>query len=155
MSMLQYFLDNSLVHYASQQPQDWQQAIRISCEALKRQGFVTDQYVDAVIDCVNEHGPYIVIAPGIAMPHAMSSNPGVLGTAISFTKFKKPVTFFDEKTGERPEAELFFTLAAQDSDTHLSNIQRLMELLMDEELIEKIKLTHTIEDFQALVASTR
>lgn len=153
--MLQYFYDHRLIHYSPKTPDTWQEAIRISCQALKEAHLVTDQYADAIIQCVEDNGPYIVIVPGIAMPHAMADNPGVLGTGISFTKFEDPVTFMDEKTGEKHQATLFFTLAAKNSDEHLKNIKNLMDLLMDEELVEQLKRTHSLKDYQQLLEESK
>ena len=149
--MLQYFYDHNLIYYPEKSPKDWEEAIKMSCHALKKQKIVTDQYVDAIIQSVKDNGPYIVIIPGVCMPHAMSNNPGVLGTGISFTKFKEPVTFIDEKDGQEHKAILFFTLAAKNSDEHLKNIQNLMDLLMNEEIVEKLKATQSIEDYKNLI----
>lgn len=149
--MLHYFYENHLVHYAKQTPATWEEAIRISCEALKAQQYITDQYVDAIIQSVKDNGPYIVIVPGIAMPHAMADNPGVLGTGISFTKFEQPINFLDHKTGEEHSASLFFTLAAKNSEEHLKNIQNLMDLLMNEDIVEKLKATHSLADYKQLL----
>ena len=49
---------------------DWQEAIRAGYRTLLEAGVVEDIYVQAVIDCVNKYGPYIVIVPDIAMPHS-------------------------------------------------------------------------------------
>lgn len=51
---------------------DWKDAIRRSAEQLVDQGYIEDRYVDAMIESVNEYGPYIVLSPGFAMPHAES-----------------------------------------------------------------------------------
>ncbi|KAA9297494.1 MULTISPECIES: PTS sugar transporter subunit IIA [Aerococcus] len=149
--MLKYFYEKGLINYPEDQPKDWEEAVRVSCDKLIEKNLITNDYVDAIVQSVKDNGPYIVIVPGIAMPHAQAENPGVLGTGISFTKYKEPVTFHDEKTGEDHYAELFFTLAAKDPDEHLQNIQNLMELLMDEDIVEKLKATNSIEDYKKLL----
>ncbi|KAA9219196.1 MULTISPECIES: PTS sugar transporter subunit IIA [Aerococcus] len=149
--MLKYFYDKGLINYPEKQPKDWEEAVRVSCDKLIEKNLITKDYVDAIVQSVKDNGPYIVIVPGIAMPHAQAENPGVLGTGISFTKYMKPVKFHDENTGEDHYAELFFTLAAKDPDEHLQNIQNLMELLMDEDIVEKLKETNSIEDYKKLL----
>ncbi|WP_311436622.1 PTS sugar transporter subunit IIA [Fannyhessea vaginae] len=149
--MLKYFYDNNLVYYAEKQPQDWKEAIRMSCKPLLDNHMIEPAYVDTIVQNVVDNGPYIVIVPGIAMPHALATAPGVLGTGIAFTKFEAPVTFYDPATKEEPQAQLFFTLAAKDSDEHLKNIQRLMDLLMDEEKVGQLKATHSLEDYKKLL----
>ena len=75
--MLRYFYDNNLVAISKKTPKDWEEAIRLSGEILKQNELITDQYVDQVINDVKEYGPYIVIVPGVAMPHssAKRTNP--------------------------------------------------------------------------------
>lgn len=96
--MLKYFYDNNLVYYAEKQPQDWKEAIRMSCKPLLDNHMIEPAYVDTIVQNVVDNGPYIVIVPGIAMPHALATAPGVLGTGIAFTKFEAPVTFYDPAT---------------------------------------------------------
>lgn len=47
-----------------------EEAIREAGEALCRAGACSPQYVQAMVDSYRELGPYFVIAPGLALPHA-------------------------------------------------------------------------------------
>ena len=67
----------------------WQDAIRQSYAPLLKDNTVESDYVEAVIECVNKYGPYIVIVPGIAMPHSTEGAVGCNGTAISFMKVEE------------------------------------------------------------------
>lgn len=149
--MLKYFKENSLVNYIAEQPNDWKEAIRLSCQQLVEQGYITEEYVEEIVENVVKFGPYIVIADQIAMPHAEGNSPGVKGTAIAFTKFPNEVIFHDAETGEDRPATLFFTLAAEDAEAHLNNITQLMDLLMEEENVEALLATRTLEDFDKLI----
>ena len=51
---------------------DWQEAIRKVGNLLVKDGAVEVRFTEAMIRVVNEFGPYIVVAPGIALPHARS-----------------------------------------------------------------------------------
>lgn len=150
--MLQYFKDKSLIHYVATVPDDWQTAIRLSCEGLVEQGYITADYVTEIVNNVIDNGPYIVIANQIAMPHALAESRNVLGTAISFTKFPAPIRFYDEKQHEEKVATLFFTLAAKDAASHLKNIQNLMDLLMNEEVVAALLETHSPADYDQVLA---
>lgn len=149
--MLNYFKENKLVRYAEEQPHDWQEAIRVASQSLIDNGFITVEYVDEIIQNVITNGPYIIIAEQIAMPHAAGDSPGVLGTGISFTKFPQEVLFKNEETDEIQPATLFFTLAAKDAESHLDNITRLMDLLMDEEKVEALMASSSLTDFDQLL----
>ena len=122
---------------------DWQEAIRAGYRTLLEAGVVEDIYVQAVIDCVNKYGPYIVIVPDIAMPHSTEGAKGCHGTAISFMKVEEPVDF--DKQDPDKKARLFFSLAAVDHEQHLHNIQ---DALMNEELVNALLEAHTVEELQ-------
>jgi len=49
---------------------DWQEAVRMGGELLVNAGFAKPSYIEAMVETVKQLGPYSVIAPGIAMPHA-------------------------------------------------------------------------------------
>ena len=80
--------------------ENWQDAIEKSCLPLVRTGCATPEYARRVIECVQEFGPYIVIVPGLAIPHSTKGAPGVRRTAIAFVKFEQPVRF-DEADREK------------------------------------------------------
>lgn len=147
--MLKYFFDNDLINYSDQEITDWRDAIAESCQLLLDKKIINQTYVDEIIRCVEEHGPYIVIVPEVAMPHSSEDSKGVFGTAISFTKMKRPIHF--ESDEEEKSAILFFTLAAKNAEEHMENIQNLSELLMTEGLIERLVTTNSIEDYQAVM----
>lgn len=81
--MLRYFLENDLLNITDKAPKDWEEAMRISGEVMKKKGLVTDQYIDQVIADVKEYGPYIVIVPGVAMPHSSAKNTSFNGDFAS------------------------------------------------------------------------
>lgn len=147
--MLRYFHDNDLVSICDKQPENWEDAIPISCENLIDKSIINDTYVEEVIAAVQTYGPYIVIVPGVAMPHSTAKSDGVFGTAIAFTKFKDKVYF--EAENEEKQAKLFFTLAAKNPDEHMTNIANLSDLLMTDGVIEALENIETMLDFENLL----
>ena len=87
----------------------WEDAIRASYQPLLKDGTVEDVYVKAVIECVNKYGPYIVIAPNIAMPHSTEGAVGCHGTAISFMKVKDEVDFYPDDPEKKSTLILLFS----------------------------------------------
>lgn len=124
----------------------WEDAIRSSYEPLLKEKIVEDVYVNAVIDCVNKYGPYIVIVPGIAMPHSTEGAAGCNGTAVSFMKVDESVDFDPEDPDKK--AQLFFSLAAVDHEKHIENIQQLMDTLMNEEIVDALLKVKNFEDLK-------
>lgn len=145
--MLKEIVENGYYSFADHFDH-WEDAIRASYAPLLNKNVVEDVYVQAVIDCVNKYGPYIVIVPGIAMPHSTEGAVGCNGTAISFMKVEKDVDFDPED--EDKKAKLFFSLAAVDHEQHMQNIQALMDTLMNEEIVEALNNAKSIEDLKEI-----
>lgn len=145
--MLSQFIDQGLVKYDTKFD-NWEDAVRASCQTLIDTGRITKDYENAIVENIKEHGPYIVIVEGIAMPHSTQGGVGVNDTAIAFMKIDEPVYFDPED--ESKNAQLFFTLAAVDNEKHLENITNLMDLLMNDEVVEELKKTQSIEDLKLL-----
>lgn len=127
----------------------WEDAIKASYQPLLDNNIVEDCYVDAVIECVHKYGPYIVIVPGIAMPHSTEGAQGCHGTAISFMKVEKEVDF--DPNDEDKKARLFFSLAAIDHQQHLDNIQALMDTLMNEEIVDALNNATSVSDLEEII----
>ena len=127
----------------------WQDAIRASYEPLLQKGIVEECYINNVIECVNKYGPYIVLVPGIAMPHSSEGSEGCNGTAIAFMKVNDDVDF--DPNDEEKKAKLFFSLASLDHDAHLKGIQDLMEVLMDEDIVAALMEATCEEDLKAII----
>ncbi|BBE27010.1 phosphotransferase system mannitol fructose-specific IIA domain-containing protein [Latilactobacillus sakei subsp. carnosus DSM 15831] len=149
--MLQYFYDNELIRIYDETPKKWREALRVASSTLKEKQLITDDYVDEIIKNVEKNGAYIVIVPGVVMPHALATSAGVLGTGISFTKFSEPVSF--DPDDEEKQGKLFFTLAAKDDAQHLKNIQDLMDLLMIDGMIDALSAIETMADFEDVMHS--
>jgi len=111
----------------------WEESIKVAAEPLLKKGFISEKYIQDMIDNVNINGPYIVIAPEIAMPHARNEG-GVLKTGISFLKLKNPVYYPEGK-----QVSILFVLAAEDNSGHLELISDLSSILIDEEIVTKLK----------------
>jgi PTS system ascorbate-specific IIA component len=126
----------------------WEEAIRQSCKPMEKAGIVGEKYAEEIIRCVSENGPYIVLMPGIALPHSMENSPNAYNTAIAFTKINKPVSF-DSNDPEKT-ASVFFTLAATDNDLHLKNMRRLFKMLTNEALCRDILTVASKEDILAV-----
>ena len=145
--MLKEFVESKHYKFA-ESAKDWKDAIRMSCESLEADGTVEANYKEDIIKCVEKYGPYIVIVPGVAMPHSQENAVGVHKTAIGFMKLEKPVSF-DPEDPEK-DATLFFTRASCNPEQHLDNMSRLAEMLSNEELIEDLKKAKGPEDLLKL-----
>ena len=125
----------------------WEDAVEQSCEVLIKQGAVEPSYPKDIIKMVKQYGPYIVIAPHIAIPHAQEGN-GVNETALAFFKTTQPVQFpaSDHGKPEDYQANLFFVLASCNNEEHLNNLMALSDQLSDEEFVSDLLKATTTED---------
>lgn len=112
---------------------DWKEAIKVSVAPLEAHEYVEERYKDEIIINVETMGPYIVLAPNIALPHARPEQ-GVINSQIAITLFKENI-YFDKKD---VSARLFVTLAAKDNESHLEALTSIMEIIQDEERLKKI-----------------
>lgn len=112
---------------------NWEESIRVAAKPLLEKDLITQKYIKSMIDTVHKHGSYIVVVPGIAMPHAKDQE-NVNETSMSFLKLEKPVLYPDEK-----EVDTLFVLAAKDNSEHLELIADLSSILADEEVMTKFK----------------
>ena len=112
---------------------DWKDAIRMAVLPLEQDGYVEPRYKEEIISNVEAMGPYIVLAPYIALPHARPEQ-GVLKSQIAVTLLRKEVYFENEK---KP-VKLLITLAASDNNSHLDALMTISELLQKEDTVENI-----------------
>lgn len=80
------------------------------------------------------------------MPHARPDE-NVLESSISLLKVNEGVKF-SENTDK---VYLMFCLAAKDSSSHIEIIEKLMEVLSDEEKIEKLIKAKTKEELKSFL----
>ncbi|MDM8102775.1 BglG family transcription antiterminator [Oceanobacillus oncorhynchi] len=113
----------------------WQQAIQIAAEPLIQHDYIEERYVEAMITNIKNIGPYIVLAPKVAIPHARPED-GVRQVGMSLLKIDYATSFSEED--EDKDVNLIFVIAAVDNETHLKALSQLTELLEDEEAVEQI-----------------
>lgn len=130
------------------QADSWQDAVRRSAQPLIDHGHIEPRYVDAILESTVRNGPYYVLAPEIAMPHAGPED-GVISRQISLLVLRRPVRFSEDGFDVR----LVFTLAATDRRSHLDLLRALAALFSDEEKIAAIIGAKTIEDIVDILES--
>lgn len=144
--MLSDLLDESFVQLGVE-ASDWRDAIRKSTQPLLAGGKVTQGYVDDIIKGAEELGPYFVITPHVAMPHARPEC-GALDSAVGIVVLKQPVEF---GSADNDPVKYLFPLAAKDGDAHLSALQSLVEILGDESFFAELDAAKTPKDVVDLV----
>ena len=100
---------------------DWKEAIELCATPLLENQSITPNYIDAIFQLHESIGPYYVLAPGIAMPHARPEQ-GVNNLGLSMLLVKNGVNFNSE---ENDPVYLITLLAASDSTSHIEMLTQL------------------------------
>lgn len=114
---------------------DWKGAIEASAKYLLKNGAINENYIKAMIKNVMENGPYIVVAPGFALPHE-ALNAGASKVGMSLIRLKTPVPFGKE---EMDPIEWVCCLSAINKETHLKAMFQLVNLFYNQSFRVKIK----------------
>ena len=120
---------------------DWRDSMIKSGQLLVDSDYITKDYIDLTIKCVEENGPYILIIPGLALSHSRP-DVSVKKTGLSLITLSKPVCF----NCDNDPVDIVLTLAATDDTSHLQKLQSMAEFISDEENIEFIKNAKSAEE---------
>lgn len=149
--LLNELLTETMIQFETAVP-DWKNAIAKAAEPLLKNGYIEPSYIEAMITNVEKMGPYFIIHPGIAIPHARPEN-GVNKLGMSFLKLKEPAYLLNE---EKNAASVFICLAAVDNTTHLKALSQLTRLLGNKESLDRLlnvknpaELIALIEEYSA------
>lgn len=121
-------------------------AIRKAGTLLVQAGYATADYVDAMIRVYHELGSYIVLAPGLALPHARPES-GVLKTGFSLITLKNPVRFGHP---DNDPVRVVVAMAALDDTEHITALQKLADILSVPGNLEHIAAAKTPEEVLSL-----
>ena len=69
MNLKQALIDNDSIRLGVT-ASDWKEAVKLAVEPLVESGAVKAEYYDAIIASTAQYGPYYILMPGMAMPHA-------------------------------------------------------------------------------------
>lgn len=126
----------------------WQDAIRAGGELLHQADTIEPGYIDAMIDVVEKHGPYIVIAPGVALAHAQSAGL-VRQLSLSVLTLAAPVVFGHPK---HDPVDVVITLATDSPTAHARALKSIASLLQDSARMSALRAAESGEDIRTLLS---
>ena len=113
---------------------DWKDAIIKVGEKLLWEEMITPNYIHHMINLVLKNGPYMVIAPHIALVHA-SPNDGVKRPGVSIVRLKEPVNFGKE---EFDPIQVIVCCAIEDSPQYINALMKVMSIIKHPHFIKKV-----------------
>jgi PTS system ascorbate-specific IIA component len=126
---------------------DWKQAIRLSAQPLLAKETMTEAYIDAIFNSHQELGPYYVLAPGLAMPHARPEQ-GAIKNGLSLLHINQGVSFDAE---ENDPVYVVIMLCALSGDEHINMITALADIFSDDERLSALLKASSIEEIQRVI----
>ncbi len=126
---------------------DSEEAIRMAGEILVEQGKVKPEYVDGMVEMSKQIPGYIVLAPGLAMPHARPEA-GVKELGMSLITLENPIEFGNS---QNDPVRVVIALAAVDSTTHIGLLQEFSQVFESETIVERIAECGSKEEVVAIL----
>lgn len=147
VSLLQDLLseDNVSFRYPAE---TWEDVIRHGGQLMVDAGFTDPTYTEAMIDVVRDMGPYIVLAPGLAMPHARPEM-GAKQVGAALVTLEKPIDF---GSPENDPVSVAVFLCAPNKDEHIQLLTDIATLFEDEEFLDAAVNFESIDDVQSFLA---
>jgi PTS system ascorbate-specific IIA component len=127
---------------------DWRDAVRLAGDALVDSGCTTAEYTEAMIRMVDDHGPYIVIAPGLALAHARPG-PEVRCDGLSVVTLAEPVEFGH---AHNDPVRVVIGLAGVAADAHLESVAQLANAFNDAAAIPALAAATTRDAVREILA---
>lgn len=125
----------------------WREAVETSGKLLVDSGAAEERYVAAMIRTTEELGPYAVIAPGVAIPHARPED-GAISVGLSLAALSEPVEFGSK---ENDPVDLVFGFSTTDADAHVGLLQALADFIEKPENTDALRGAKTVEEALQIV----
>jgi len=106
---------------------NWEGAVRIGGEILVQNGYVEERFVEAVVQTIKTIGPYMVIYPGLAVPHARPEY-GVKKLGMSLITLDEPINFGSQYNDP---VKTIICLAPIDTTSHLKVLELVLKMIHD------------------------
>ncbi|MFS9337293.1 PTS sugar transporter subunit IIA [Streptococcus intermedius] len=149
MNLKQALIENNSIRLGLS-ASTWQEAVKLAVDPLIESGAVKPEYYDAIIESTEGYGPYYILMPGMAMPHARPEA-GVQRDAFSLVTLKEPVTFSDGKG-----VSVLLALAATSSQIHTSvAIPQIIALFELENSIAQLEACKSEEEVFAMIDESK
>ena len=130
---------------------DWRAAVQRAGDALVDSGAARPGYAGEMIRMIEEHGPYVVIAPGLALAHARPG-PDVLADGLAIVTLAEPVAFGHP---HNDPVRVVLGLAVADATGHLAAVAGLANVFNDSTAVVDLAAAESVEAVLAIMEAGR
>jgi PTS system ascorbate-specific IIA component len=125
----------------------WEDAVREAGRMLVDCDAVEERYIEAMVETTKELGPYIVIAPGIAIPHARPED-GAKDVCFVALQLEPPVEFGNP---DNDPVQLVIAFSSPDSSAHVKMLAKLARVIGQDGFLEGAVKAETPEDLVSIL----
>jgi|LGOV01.1.fsa_nt_gb PTS system galactitol-specific IIA component len=120
-----------------------------SCSFIKN-GIVKNGFIDAVIKREEKYPTGLPTKIGVALPHTELDY--VIKEGISILTLEKPIVFYEMgNPKEKVDVEIIFLLAIINPQNQIHILQKIVSMIQDEKVLNKIKSAKSSETIYNLV----
>jgi len=124
-----------------------EEAITAAGRVLAECGIAEERYTTAMLAVCDQLGPYIVLAPGVAIPHAAPED-GALDVGLAIVVLAHPVRFGHP---ENDPVHTVIAFASSDQSRHIGVLSALAKFLGDPARCDRMAHARSIEDVISLL----
>jgi PTS system ascorbate-specific IIA component len=128
---------------------DWRAAVELAGAALTTSGATTSDYGHEMIRMIEEHGPYVVIAPGLALAHARPG-PAVLRDGLAVVTLATPVEFGN---AHNDPVRVVLGLAVASPEHHLPLVAELANVFNDSDAISRLAAANSADAVREILGA--
>ncbi len=110
----------------------WEEAIQLGGKLLEENGACTSKYVEKLLSSFENYGDYMIIAEGVAIPHAKTDD-DVKQTGMSLLILENPVVFHQDK-----KLSIIFSFCSKDNHEHIDALVAIANLIKESNFINEI-----------------
>lgn len=125
----------------------YEDAIRISCEPLLKENYISNSYVNAILSDQAEKGLHMFISDDIVLAHS-AIEAGVNKVGCTFNVYKHPVHF---QNGN--DAKIIIALAAENETSHIHILSDILDIFAKATTVDQIWNANDCNEVLDIIAS--
>lgn len=130
----------------------WEEAVKIGIGCLVSGKKADWKYYHAIINSVGKNGPYFVLMPGVALPHARPTD-GAIADGFSLVTLAKPIDF---GSPENDPISILLSFCATDASVQVeSALAQAVTLFEDEENIERMIHASSVGEIEKILQTVK
>ncbi|PZQ89660.1 MAG: PTS ascorbate transporter subunit IIA [Leifsonia xyli] len=126
---------------------DWREAVELAGGALTASGATDAGYAADMIRMIEAHGPYVVVAPGLALAHARPG-PAVRRDGLAIVTLAESVPFGHPYNDP---VRVVLALAGASSARHLQLVAEIANIFNDSDAVERLAAALSVDEVRGIL----